>query len=129
MLAPTKGRITSKYGERTHPITKAKSFHNGVDVAAPIGTDVISPANGVVTSTYNHLTGGLTMIIAHDNGLESRMAHLSEFVAKTGDRVREGQLVAKVGNTGRSTGPHLHYGMRDHRRQYVDPMEHIREWR
>jgi murein DD-endopeptidase MepM/ murein hydrolase activator NlpD len=122
MIIPTPGRITSKYGKRIHPVTKvADRFHNGIDIAGPIGQKIVSPANGKVIQTYNHEFGGITLIILHDNGFESRMCHLNKVLVATGERVTQGQTIAEVGNTGRSTGPHLHYGIRNAKKEYVDP--------
>jgi murein DD-endopeptidase MepM/ murein hydrolase activator NlpD len=121
-IKPLAGRITSKYGNRLHPVTKVPDrFHNGVDIAAVVGAKVVSPADGKILQTYDQEFGGLTMIILHDNGYESRMCHLNKFLKKAGDIVKQGDEVAHSGNTGRSSGPHLHYGMRDKNKNYVDP--------
>lgn len=126
MIKPTQGRISSPYGPRLHPVTGAKGkFHNGIDIAAPIGQTVFSPADGKITKTYDQEFGGLTMIILHDNGLESRMCHLSGYIVGEGDVIKQGDPVAEVGNTGRSTGPHLHYGIKKDG-EYVDPQDYLK---
>jgi murein DD-endopeptidase MepM/ murein hydrolase activator NlpD len=126
-IAPLKGKVISKFGNRIHPVTQLPDrFHNGVDVPAPIGTKIVSPADGKVSQIYNHEFGGITLIIIHDNGFESRMCHLNEIVVKEGEKVKQGQFVAFSGNTGRSTGPHLHYGMRNEKKEYVDPEKYIK---
>lgn len=126
MIKPTHGRISSPYGPRIHPVTGKKGkFHNGIDIVAPVGQTVFSPADGKVTSTYDQEYGGLTMIIKHDNGSESRMAHLSKYIVSQGDEIKQGDPVAEVGNTGRSTGAHLHYGMKKDG-EYVDPQDYLK---
>lgn len=112
MKYPVAGRITSKFGNRIHPITGATSFHNGIDIAAPIGTPVHSPYSGVVKSVYSNNTGGIQMIVDHDNGFRTGYAHLSEAIKRPGQRVKQGEIIAKTGNTGASTGPHLHLTLR-----------------
>lgn len=119
---PVKGRISSKYGNRTHPVTGAKSFHNGIDIAAPTGTDVLAPADGVVSKISWHNGGGNQLHIKHDNGYTTGYAHLSSYAVKVGDKVKKGQKVAEVGNTGASTGPHLHLTVRDKSGNLVDPL-------
>lgn len=122
LTKPLKGRISSKYGNRTHPVTGAtKRFHNGIDIAGPIGAPIVSPADGEVVETYETEFGGLTLIINLDNGMQSRMCHLNKILVKKHQSVKEGQLIAECGNTGRSTGPHLHFGLKDEKRQYVNP--------
>lgn len=103
---PVKGRITSRYGMRNGKL------HNGTDIAVAVGTPVKSPWRGTVIETYSNAQGGLQMIIDHPNGYRTGYAHLSETVAMKGDRVSRGQIVAKSGNTGSSTGPHLHFTLR-----------------
>ncbi|OJV22723.1 MAG: hypothetical protein BGO30_08600 [Bacteroidetes bacterium 41-46] len=105
------GRITSKFGNRIHPVTKEKgSFHNGVDIACPIGTPVFSPGDCVVAQTYDHEIGGKTIIL-REAATNDRFGfcHLGEILVRPGMVVKKGHLIAKSGNTGRSTGPHLHF--------------------
>lgn len=123
MKWPIRGPVTSKFGTRVHPVTGKKDrFHNGIDIAAVVGTPVISPADGYVTDVYTHKYGGDTLIIKHVNGKESRMCHLDKIHVSIGQRVDEGEHIANSGNTGRSTGPHLHYGIRDKAGLYLDPL-------
>lgn len=124
MKYPVAGRITSKFGNRIHPITGATSFHNGIDIAAPIGTPVHSPYSGVVKSVYSNNTGGIQMIVDHDNGFRTGYAHLSETIARPGQRVKQGEIIAKTGNTGASTGPHLHLTLRKNG-TLVNPEEYL----
>lgn len=104
------GRISSPFGERVHPVTGVKSFHNGVDISAPIGTPVYTPVNAYVAQVYDHTTGGKTIILKDvQNGDRYGFCHLAEQLVKTGETIPKGSIIAKSGNTGRSTGPHLHF--------------------
>jgi len=103
-------RISSNFNlNRRHPITGRISPHKGTDFAMPIGTEVDTPANGRVEKVGNHPLAGRYIVIRHDNGYKTRYLHLSKPLVSTGDRVTMGQQIARSGNTGRSTGPHLHY--------------------
>lgn len=125
-IKPLSGRISSKYGNRVHPVTKELGrFHNGIDIAAPIGAKIVSPANGKVVGSYTTEFGGVTLVIEHDNGFESRMCHLKSVLVKMDEVVKQGQEVAISGNTGRSSGPHLHYGMRNEKKEYVNPEDYL----
>lgn len=106
--------ISSGYGMRVHPIYGDVRMHHGVDYAAPIGTPIRSPADGVVKFRGVQGGYGLILILQHDNGYQTAYAHLSSFAPniKLGTRVRAGEWIARVGNTGRSTGPHLHFEVR-----------------
>jgi murein DD-endopeptidase MepM/ murein hydrolase activator NlpD len=105
----TEGFVGSGFGMRTDPFTGQVSMHSGVDFAAPIGTPIFAAAGGVVTSAEVHPAYGKTVVIDHGNELSTLYAHASRFDVKPGDIVRRGQKIAEVGNTGRSTGPHLHF--------------------
>lgn len=105
-------QVTSKFGPRTAPTAGASSIHNGIDIAAPIGTPVVAPWDGIVAKVYSNAAGGNQLIIDHDNGYRTGYAHLSRALVQVGDRVTRGQQVAEVGNTGHSTGPHLHFTVR-----------------
>ncbi|MFB9867031.1 peptidoglycan DD-metalloendopeptidase family protein [Vreelandella sulfidaeris] len=103
-------RLSSGYNpRRKHPVTGRISPHNGTDFAMPIGTAVVAPANGVVERVTHHYAAGNYIIVRHDNGYRTRYLHLSRPLVKQGDRVTMGERIALSGNTGRSTGPHLHY--------------------
>ena len=86
--------------------------HRGVDIAAPTGTPVYASGSGVVKQAENLGGWGMIVIIEHMEGISSRYAHLDRFEVKAGDKVATGQLIGHVGNTGQSTGPHLHYEVR-----------------
>jgi len=105
-------RITSPYGYRVHPVLKTRKLHNGIDIGTPVGTDVVAPQAGTVHVAATNPTSGNYLIIDHGHGVRTSYCHLSEHVAAQGDEVDAGQLIAKTGNTGRSTGPHLHYIVR-----------------
>jgi len=109
MRAPVKGRITSGFGDRIHPITKKKSFHNGIDIAVPVGTPVLAPENGRITEVWDHLKGGVCLAMVSSSGTRYGFAHLSRRLRKINERVIEGEEIALSGTTGASTGPHLHF--------------------
>lgn len=109
---PSSKRVTSSYGMRTHPIKKTKSMHTGVDIGASSGSNIVAAAPGtVIMAAYNSAYGNYT-IIDHGGGLSTMYAHQSAFVAKVGDTVMAGDVIGKVGSTGLSTGPHLHFEVR-----------------
>lgn len=105
-------RISSGYGYRTHPITKRKSFHPAMDLTAKRGTPIYAPASGVVVFAKRKGAYGKFLLLAHSFGFKTAYGHLSRFAVKSGDFVSKGDLIAYVGSTGRSTGPHLHYEIR-----------------
>jgi biotin carboxyl carrier protein len=109
---PVRGRISGRFGNQRVYNGTPKSPHSGMDIAAVTGTPVKAPAAGSVTfaSPSLYLTGG-TVVIDHGAGVSSNFLHLSRIDVKVGDRVEQGQVFAAVGATGRSTGPHLHWGM------------------
>ncbi|MFG6666214.1 peptidoglycan DD-metalloendopeptidase family protein [Halomonas sp. HNIBRBA4712] len=103
-------RISSSFNPtRKHPVTGRISPHNGTDFAMPIGTAVVAPADGRVERVANHAAAGRYVVIRHDNGYRTRYLHLSKPLVSVGERVTMGERIALSGNTGRSTGPHLHY--------------------
>lgn len=122
MKYPVLGRVTSKFGNRFHPVTGVNSFHNGIDIAAPIGTPVVNPFNGKVINVYSNATGGKQLIVKHDNGYITGYAHLSKNnLFKIGDIVNQGETIALTGNSGQSTGAHLHLTLRDKSGQLINP--------
>ena len=103
-------RISSYFSpDRLHPITGKQSPHNGVDIATPVGTPVLSTGDGVVSRVGNHLFAGRYIDINHNSSFETRYLHLSKVLVKKGQIVKRGHKIALSGNTGRSTGPHLHF--------------------
>ncbi len=103
-------RLSSYYGYRTDPIYKVRKFHPGIDFSAPTGTAIYSTGDGVVKEISNSRTGyGNTLVIDHGYGYQTMYAHLHQFKVKQGEKVKRGQLIATIGNTGKSTAPHLHY--------------------
>lgn len=108
-IYPVKGTLTSTFGSRKSPFTGQSEFHKGLDIAAKRGTAVVAPADGRVTMADNQGSYGKMMVVDHGYGVVTRYAHLSKFLKKKGESVKRGQKIAIVGNTGRSTGPHLHY--------------------
>ena len=114
-------RITSPYGTRTHPVTgQTQSFHRAVDFAASVGTTVFTPASGTVARVWTDTSCGNGLRITHADGYETVYCHLSQVLVAQGEPVQAGCAVAKTGNTGRTTGPHLHYGIK-HNGNYIDP--------
>ena len=110
ILWPVKyGKITSKFGNRTHPVLKSVKFHRGVDIAVSIGTPVYSGIKGKVTFAGRKGNYGNLVEIERDDGIKVRYAHLNSIDVVTGQKVSDGEKVAETGNTGMSTGPHLHY--------------------
>ncbi len=108
-----KRRISAFYGYRIHPIYKTKIFHEGVDFAAPTGTEVYAAGDGVVLNAARSNYGyGNVITIDHGFGYVTAYAHLSAFNVKKGQKVKRGHIIGYVGNTGLSTGPHLHYEVR-----------------
>ncbi|MCP5052994.1 MAG: M23 family metallopeptidase [bacterium] len=109
---PTKGYLTDPLGVRTHPLTGKRSLHSGQDIATQYGNKVIAPANGVVLVSENRTYYGNLIIIDHGFGYTTRYGHLASFKVKEGDRVKRGQVIGFVGNSGRSSAAHLHYEVR-----------------
>lgn len=107
--APVDGTVGSGFGFRADPITGRAALHTGLDFPADIGTPVVAAAGGVVQSVDWHDQYGHLIEIDHGNGLATRYAHVSKSLVQAGDIVRRGQPIAQVGNSGRSTGPHLHF--------------------
>lgn len=105
-------RIGSTFGRRVDPIAGVGAMHEGIDFVADVGTRVIASAGGVVTTAEFHPQYGNLIEIDHGNDFSSRYAHLSKSLVKAGQIVKRGQLVGVSGNTGRSTGPHLHFEVR-----------------
>lgn len=109
---PCEGPISSEFGIRNDPLTGEVKEHNGIDIAVVIGTPVCSTANGVVTEARNSPSFGNVVKLRHSDGFVTIYAHNSQLTVKEGDYVLKGDVVAYSGNTGYSTGPHLHYEIR-----------------
>jgi len=107
-------QISAPYGLRMHPVLQRHGMHTGIDIRAPIGTPVFATADGVVEFSRSEYNGGYGNLIKvdHSFGFKTFYAHLSKLVAKKGDFVKKGQIIAYSGNTGLSSGPHLHYEVR-----------------
>ncbi|MCR4426592.1 MAG: peptidoglycan DD-metalloendopeptidase family protein [Firmicutes bacterium] len=110
---PTEGRVTSAFGWRTHPIFGDRRFHSGIDIAARTGTPVVAAADGYVLYSGWISGYGNTVILDHGGGLSTLYGHASSLAVSAGKAVLQGDLIARVGSTGFSTGPHLHFEVRD----------------
>ena len=106
---PADGWITSRYGFRRSPLPGAQTFHTGLDVAAPYGTAIRATADGVVISSSYREAYGYTVELDHGFGMGTLYAHCSRLLVQEGEEVRRGDIIARIGSTGRATGPHLHY--------------------
>lgn len=128
--APLRGnyRITSDWGTRVNPVLRRTHLHTGIDFGLPVGTPIYAPADGVAYFANNSYNGGYGIMVKleHSFGFSTFYAHLSRIVVKKGDFVRRGQIIAYSGNSGRSTGPHLHYEIR-YLSQDLNPRPFI-EW-
>lgn len=102
-------RLTSNFGYRTDPFTGKAAFHAGIDISGKVGDPVYAAAAGKIITAESNRSRGKYIIIQHPNGLQSWYMHLSEILVSEGDTVKKGEAIAKLGNTGRSTGPHLHF--------------------
>lgn len=109
---PSSGRVVSKFGYRIHPVYKDWRMHKGIDIAASYGRNIIAANDGIVISS-GYITGyGYTVVVDHGGGISSLYAHCSKLLVKSGDLVFKGDLIALVGSSGVSTGPHLHFEVR-----------------
>ncbi len=107
---PVNGNVTSTYGWRDSPFGgKTRSFHNGIDIASDVGADVVAAADGRVVFSGYQPVYGRTIIIEHAYNFKTKYGHNSALLVELGDTVKKGDVIAKVGSTGRSTGPHLHF--------------------
>jgi len=109
---PVRGWLTSGFGYRIDPFTGLRQLHEGIDIANRIGTPISAPADGLVARSFRNFGFGLMVEINHGYGIVSRYAHLSKSYVRVGQRVKRGERIAAMGNTGRATGPHLHYEVR-----------------
>jgi murein DD-endopeptidase MepM/ murein hydrolase activator NlpD len=111
-LWPVQGQVTGSFGERIDPFNGEGAFHSGVDIGSSYGAPVIAPADGVVT--FSEILGGYgkAIMIDHGNGISTRYGHLSGYAVTAGQAVHRGDVIGYIGESGRSTGPHLHYEVR-----------------
>jgi len=115
-------RISSRYGWRIHPILHTRRFHDGVDLACPTGTPIHAADKGLVVFAGWQNAYGRTILVDHGSGISTMYAHCSRFAVQKGQRVTRGQVIGYVGNTGWSTGPHLHFGLRKYGKP-INPMK------
>ena len=121
---PSSSRITSNFGGRESPTEGASSNHQGIDIGASTGSNILAAASGVVTiATYSSSAGNYVMI-SHGGGVSTVYMHCSSLLVSEGEQVSQGQVIAKVGSTGYSTGPHLHFGIRSGG-SYVNPLNYV----
>lgn len=111
-IRPATGWVSSSFGYRRSPFTGRKEFHPALDIANRAGTPIVAPADGVVRFVGKKGLLGKAVVIDHGHGVITRYGHLGEGLVKKGEKVKRGDVIAKMGNTGRSTGPHLHYEIR-----------------
>ena len=121
---PVRGWVTSDYSVRLDPYTGERVMHEGIDIATAMGTPVRAPADGTVVFAGQAGGYGHVLVLDHGYGLKTRYGHLQRIDVKVGEKVKRGQFIAAVGNTGRSTGPHGHYevrvnGMADNPRKFI----------
>lgn len=119
-------KITSTFGVRSDPFTGRAALHSGLDLGGDRGDPIYAAADGVITLSEQKYPHGQNIIINHGRGIETRYMHLNKRLVKVGDTVKKGQLIGELGNTGRSTGPHLHYEVIVNG-ENVDPMPYIKE--
>lgn len=124
-IMPTVGWLTGAFSRaRLHPITNELRPHEGIDVSAPAGTPIVAPAGGIVIKVANEGGYGNILEIDHGNGIRTRYAHCARIIVRAGQRVDRGQMIATVGNTGLSVGPHLHYEISVDGKN-VDPLKYV----
>jgi murein DD-endopeptidase MepM/ murein hydrolase activator NlpD len=109
---PVEGQVTGSFGERIDPFNGEGAFHSGVDIGSTYGKQIIAPADGVVVATETLGGYGKIIMMDHGSGISTRYGHLSGFAVTPGQRVQRGDVIGYVGESGRSTGPHLHYEVR-----------------
>ncbi len=125
-IAPTKGHISSRFGKRIDPFTGKIKMHSGLDISNRRYTPILAPADGIVVNTFVNGNLGEFLVIDHGYNIVTRYGHLSKYEVQVGHKVKRGELIARMGNTGRSTAPHLHYEVLVND-QYVNPEKYLLE--
>jgi murein DD-endopeptidase MepM/ murein hydrolase activator NlpD len=120
-IRPHRGKLSTPFGVRRLINNKPKNPHSGIDLKASQGDPVVSSGDGVVVCVGNHFFSGNSVFIDHGTGIVSMYFHLSAFNVKAGDKVSRGEIIGAIGSTGRSTGPHLHWGVKINK-QRIDPL-------
>jgi len=123
-IRPVNGWMSSRFGYRISPFTGKREFHRGIDIATKMGAPILAPADGIVTFRGRNGGFGRTLTIKHGHGLVTKYAHLKKALVKKEQYVKRGETIALVGNSGRSTGPHLHYEVHLNK-MAVDPLRYI----
>jgi murein DD-endopeptidase MepM/ murein hydrolase activator NlpD len=121
---PARGRVTSGFGFRRHPVFGTQEMHTGIDIGAPLGTPVVSARAGVVIAADWEGGYGKLVRVDHGDGLTTSYSHLSQIAVRVGQQLYPGDLIGYVGNTGFSTGPHLLFEIRVHGRP-LDPLKYL----
>lgn len=124
--APGYFRITSPFGYRVHPILKKKKLHTGIDIGIPSGKSIVASQHGKVIHSGWYGGYGKVVMIDHGGGIVTLYAHNSSLLVKEGQQVKKGQNIARAGSTGMSTGPHLHFEVRENG-QYIDPLKYLKK--
>ena len=118
---PVVGPLSSPFGLRRFFNDQPRNPHSGIDIAAPEGTDIVMPSDGIIIDTGDYYFNGKTVFIDHGQGMISMLNHMSKITAKTGDMLQRGDKIGEIGSTGRVTGPHLHWSLSLNEAR-VDPM-------
>jgi murein DD-endopeptidase MepM/ murein hydrolase activator NlpD len=121
---PVPGEISSGFGSRIDPLNKKKAFHPGIDFRGNTGDAIHATADGIVKEVSRNTILGRYIILSHGNGFETIFAHMHKTLVEKGEEVKRGQVIGLIGNTGRSTGSHLHYGIQLHGKS-IDPGKYL----
>lgn len=125
-LWPASGSVSDQFGYRRDPFTRRKTFHEGIDISAPYGNEIKAAASGKVVFSGRKNGYGYMVVIDHGYGISTAYGHASRLLVKEGQRVNKGDAIARVGSTGRSTGPHLHFEVRQNNTP-VDPLKYLND--